>query len=145
MEESSTILLVAFLVICCASQVRSEASNHRYKAGDPVPCYSNKVGPYHNPSETYSYYDLPFCLPEHVKEKKESLGEVLNGDRLASAPYKIDFLVEKDAELACKNKLKKEEVSQFRTALAQDYLIQMYFDDLPVWAFIGKVDRPYLA
>ncbi|XP_028098207.1 transmembrane 9 superfamily member 2-like [Camellia sinensis] len=145
MEESSTILLVAFLVICCASQVRSEASNHRYKAGDPVPCYSNKVGPYHNPSETYSYYDLPFCLPEHVKEKKESLGEVLNGDRLASAPYKIDFLVEKDAELACKKKLKKEEVSQFRTALAQDYYIQMYFDDMPVWAFIGQVDRPYLA
>ncbi|CAL5427770.1 unnamed protein product [Camellia sinensis] len=132
MEESSTILLVAFLVICCASQVRSEASNHRYKAGDPVPCYSNKVGPYHNPRK-------------HVKEKKESLGEVLNGDRLASAPYKIDFLVEKDAELACKKKLKKEEVSQFRTALAQDYYIQMYFDDMPVWAFIGQVDRPYLA
>ncbi|KAL7180980.1 hypothetical protein ACSBR1_039940 [Camellia fascicularis] len=145
MEKSSAIILVAFLVICCASEVRSDASNHRYNAGDPVPCYSNKVGPFHNPSETYAYYDFPFCLPEHVKEKKESLGEVLNGDRLASAPYKIDFLVEKDAELACKKKLKKEEISQFRTALAQDYYSQMYFDDLPVWAFIGKVDRPYLA
>ncbi|XP_028098204.1 transmembrane 9 superfamily member 2-like isoform X3 [Camellia sinensis] len=145
MEESSAIILVAFLVICCASEVRSDASNHRYNAGDPVPCYSNKVGPFHNPSETYAYYDFPFCLPEHVKEKKESLGEVLIGDRLASAPYKIDFLVEKDAELACKKKLKKEEVSQFRTALAQDYYIEMYFDDLPAWAFIGKVDRPYLA
>ncbi|GMP92753.1 hypothetical protein CsSME_00042841 [Camellia sinensis var. sinensis] len=145
MEESSAIILVAFLVICCASEVRSDASNHRYNAGDPVPCYSNKVGPFHNPSETYAYYDFPFCLPEHVKEKKESLGELLIGDRLASAPYKIDFLVEKDAELACKKKLKNEEVSQFRTALAQDYYIEMYFDDLPAWAFIGKVDRPYLA
>ncbi|CAL5430354.1 unnamed protein product [Camellia sinensis] len=131
MEESSAIILVAFLVICCASEVRSDASNHRYNAGDPVPCYSNKVGPFHN--------------PKHVKEKKESLGDVLIGDRLASAPYKIDFLVEKDAELACKKKLKKEEVSQFRTALAQEYYIEMYFDDLPAWAFIGKVDRPYLA
>ncbi|CAL5354523.1 unnamed protein product [Camellia sinensis] len=132
MEESSTILLVAFLVICCASQVRSDASNHRYKAGDPVPFYSSMVGPYHNPRY-------------HVKEKNKSLVEVLNGDRLVSAPYKIDFLVEKDIEVACKKKLRKEEVSQFRAAVAQDYYFQMYYDDLPVWAFIGTVHRPSLA
>ncbi|MQL92266.1 hypothetical protein Taro_024887, partial [Colocasia esculenta] len=29
--------------------------------------------------ETYRYYDLPFCTPDHVTEKKEALGEVLNG------------------------------------------------------------------
>ncbi|CAL5354525.1 unnamed protein product [Camellia sinensis] len=131
MEESSTILLVAFLVICCASQVRSDAPNHRYKAGDPVPFYSNKVGPYDNPCN-------------HVKEKNKSLVEVLNGDRLVSAPYKIDFLVEKDIEVACKKKLRKEEVSQFRAAVAQDYYFQMYYDDLPVWAFIGTVHRSML-
>lgn len=72
--------------------VRSDPSDHRYKEGDPVPLYANKVGPFHNPrylrshsiplhslyflllfivfvfffsfsSETYRYFDLPFCEP----------------------------------------------------------------------------------
>ncbi|CAL5430351.1 unnamed protein product [Camellia sinensis] len=132
MEESSAIIFVAFLVICCASEVRSDASNHRYNAGDPVPCYSNKVGPFHNPRK-------------YVKEKKQSLGEVLNGDRLVSAPYKLEFLVEKDAEVVCKKKLKKEEVSQFRTVIVQDYYFLMYYDDLPIWYFTGKRDCHHIA
>lgn len=76
-----------------------------------------------------------------VKEKKEALGEVLNGDRLVSAPYKLDFRREKDTEVACKSKLSKEAVAQFRAAVKKDYYFQMYYDDLPIWGFIGKVDR----
>lgn len=120
-------------------------------------------------SETYRYFDLPFCLPgtylcisaflfsgdiylftilansnyiaAHVKEKKEALGEVLNGDRLVSAPYKLDFLRDKESELVCKKRLTKEEVAQFRSAVKKDYYFQMYYDDLPVWGFIGRVDK----
>lgn len=80
-------------------------------------------------------------LAAHVKEKREALGEVLNGDRLVSAPYKLDFLVEKDSEILCRKKLTKEEVDQFRTAVTKDYYFQMYYDDLPVWGFLGKVDK----
>lgn len=76
-----------------------------------------------------------------MKEKKEALGEVLNGDRLVSAPYKLDFLVEKDAEVACRKKLTQEEVAKFRDAVIKDYYFQMYYDDLPIWGFIGKVDK----
>lgn len=76
-----------------------------------------------------------------VKEKKEALGEVLNGDRLVSAPYKLDFRKEKDSEVACKKKLSKEEIVQFRNAVKKDYYFQMYYDDLPIWGFIGKVDK----
>ncbi|XP_059649751.1 transmembrane 9 superfamily member 2-like isoform X3 [Cornus florida] len=144
MVESFAILLVAAL-LCCASQVQSAVSDHRYKAGDPVPLYANKVGPFHNPSETYAYSDLPFCSPDHVKQKKEALGEVLNGDRLVSSPYKLDFRVEKDSEVVCRKKLTKEEVSQFRTAVAKEYYFQMYYDDLPIWGFIGRVDRHGVA
>ncbi|KAA8521512.1 hypothetical protein F0562_012178 [Nyssa sinensis] len=123
----------------------SDESDHRYKAGDPVPLYANKVGPFQNPSETYSYFDLPYCSPVHVKKKKETLGEVLNGDRLISAPYKLDFLLEKESEVVCRKKLTKEEVSQFRTAVAKDYYFQMYYDDLPLWCFIGMVDKNGIA
>lgn len=76
-----------------------------------------------------------------VKEKKEALGEVLNGDRLVSAPYNLEFKREKDTEVACRRKLTKEEVAEFRTAVKKDYYFQMYYDDLPIWGFIGKVDK----
>ncbi|XWS75360.1 hypothetical protein CRYUN_Cryun01aG0080200 [Craigia yunnanensis] len=80
-------------------------------------------------------------IPAPVKEKKEALGEVLNGDRLVSAPYKLEFLSEKEAEIACTRKLTKEEVAKFRTAVSKDYFFQMYYDDLPIWGFLGKVDK----
>uniref|UniRef100_A0A7N0TGI7 Transmembrane 9 superfamily member n=1 Tax=Kalanchoe fedtschenkoi TaxID=63787 RepID=A0A7N0TGI7_KALFE len=92
-------------------------------------------------SETYRYFDLPFCSPGHVTDKKEGLGELLNGDRLVSAPYKLDFLSEKDSEVVCKKRLSKEEVAKFREAVSKDYYFLMYYDDLPIWGFIGKVDR----
>ncbi|XP_004299493.1 PREDICTED: transmembrane 9 superfamily member 3-like [Fragaria vesca subsp. vesca] len=136
------IFIIAFLILCGAADlVSSDASNHRYKEGDVVPLYANKVGPFHNPSETYRYFDLPFCSPDAVKEKKEALGEVLNGDRLVSAPYKLEFLKHKDSEQVCKKSLTKEEVAKFRSAVNKDYYFQMYYDDLPIWGFIGKVDK----
>ncbi|GER26242.1 endomembrane protein 70 protein family [Striga asiatica] len=133
--------VVVLLLVCSAVRVRSDGSDHKYKVGDPVPLYANKVGPFHNPSETYRYFDLPFCSPVDVKDKSEALGEVLNGDRLVSAPYKLDFLVDKESEVICKKKLSQKEVAEFRRAVAKDYYFQMYYDDLPIWGFLGKVDK----
>ncbi|KAJ0011267.1 hypothetical protein Pint_33721 [Pistacia integerrima] len=44
-----------------------------------------------------------------LKEKKEAFGEALNGNRLVSAPYKLDFLRDKDSEFVWKKKFMKEE------------------------------------
>ncbi|KAG6490672.1 transmembrane 9 superfamily member 3-like [Zingiber officinale] len=132
----------ALLILCFGiAGVASDASDHRYKKGDPVPLYANKVGPFHNPSETYRYFDLPFCTPEHLKEKREALGEILNGDRLVDAPYKLDFREDFKFKELCKKKLKPEDVARFRDAVAKDYYFQMYYDDLPIWGFVGKVDK----
>ncbi|GMN51445.1 hypothetical protein TIFTF001_020596 [Ficus carica] len=142
MAKTTTFSLPLFasllLLFCFFDHVRSD---HRYHDGDSVPLYANKVGPFQNPSETYRYFDLPFCSPDGVKEKKEALGEVLNGDRLVNAPYKLEFRKDKESKVACKSKLKKEEVARFRSAVNKDYYFQMYYDDLPVWGFIGKVDK----
>jgi hypothetical protein len=134
-----TSLLLVFLFLYGVSPVISDGSDHRYKVGDDVPLYANKVGPFHNPSETYRYFDLPFCSSAPVKEKKEALGEVLNGDRLVSAPYKLEFLGEKNSEVACRKRLSREDVAKFRDVIAKDYYFQMYYDDLPIWGFLGKV------
>ncbi|KAL5209003.1 hypothetical protein ABZP36_004626 [Zizania latifolia] len=135
---ASALLL---LLACAVAGVVSDGSDHRYKAGEPVPLYANKVGPFHNPSETYRYFDLPFCSPEKLKEKSEALGEVLNGDRLVDAPYKLDFRVDHDSKPVCSKKLTKEEVVKFQNAVAKNYYFQMYYDDLPLWGFIGKVEK----
>jgi len=55
----------------------------------------------------------------HETDKKEALGEVLNGDRLVGAPYKLDFKKEKDSEVVCRRKLSKEEVARFRNAVSK--------------------------
>lgn len=34
------------------------------------------MGPFSNPSETYQYYDLPFCAPPSKDNKLLTLGEV---------------------------------------------------------------------
>ncbi|XP_023769790.1 transmembrane 9 superfamily member 4 [Lactuca sativa] len=127
------ILLLIYLGI----QVESDASDHSYSEGDTVPFYANKIAPFHNSRETYAYYELPFCSQDVVKEKKLNLGEMLNGDRLVSTPYKLEFLVDKDLEVLCNKTLSKTDVSKFKRAIAKDYYMQLYYDDLPMWAFIG--------
>lgn len=82
-----------------------------------------------------------FMMTDHLEEKQETLGEILNGDRLVTAPYNVKFLQRKDREVACAKKLTSEEVSQIQAAIKQDYLFQMYCDDLPIWGFVGRVDR----
>nr|XP_019705818.1 transmembrane 9 superfamily member 2 [Elaeis guineensis] len=136
------VLLVLLLV--CDWRVKADGSDHRYKEGDRVPLYANKVGPFHNPSETYRYYDLPFCSPDHVIEKKEALGEVLNGDRLVDAPYELNFREDRESTTICEKSLSEKDIAKLRNAVAKDYYFQMYYDDLPFWGFIGKVDKDNL-
>lgn len=111
-----------------------------YNVGDHVPIFVNKIGPLDNPSETYQYYDLPFCRPARVVQKKESLGEILNADRLANAFYELKFREIKVGHLLCEKKLSDDDVTKFRNAVNNDFYFQMYYDDLPVWGFIGRVE-----
>ncbi|CAM8877211.1 unnamed protein product [Rhodiola kirilowii] len=61
----SLLLVAAFLLVCMAYEVASDGSDHRYKAGDPVPLYANKIGPFHNPTETYRYFNFHF-VPQSI-------------------------------------------------------------------------------
>ncbi|KAK3255051.1 Transmembrane 9 super member 2 [Cymbomonas tetramitiformis] len=118
------------------------ASDHKYKSHEQVPLYANKVGPFHNPSETYQYYDLPFCPPAGgVEHKSEDLGEVLEGDRMVNTPYDLSFLVDKESEELCSLDLSAKQLKKFRKAVKEDYYFQHIYDDLPIWGFIGKVEK----
>lgn len=82
-----------------------------YKPGDPVILYVNKVGPYHNPQETYHYYQLPVCCPEKIRHKSLSLGEVLDGDRMAESLYEIRFRENVEKRILCHMQLSSAQVS----------------------------------
>lgn len=60
--------------------------------------YANKVGPFSNPSETYQYYDLPFCRPEGgLEHKPETLGEV----RARSCTARVTLISQTTVEPSC--------------------------------------------
>ncbi|CAL9054271.1 unnamed protein product [Musa banksii] len=86
MDLAAAILLLPLCLDIVG--VASDPSDHRYKNGDPVPLYANGVGPFGNPRFSTTSHKL---TTEHITEKKTTLGEVLNGDRLVEAPYKLDF------------------------------------------------------
>ncbi|PWA54984.1 Nonaspanin (TM9SF) [Artemisia annua] len=108
--------------------------------GDNVPLFANIVGSLNNPSETYQYYDLPFCHPGQVIPKKETLREVLNGDRLTNTIYELRFHEDEVEQVLCNKKLKRDDITKFRDAIMNDFYFQMYYDDLPFWGFIGKME-----
>lgn len=66
----------------------------QYKDGEEVTLWVNKVGPYHNPQETYKYYSLPFCrpdVPKTIRVKSDSLGAELEGNELEDSGIHIKF------------------------------------------------------
>ena len=58
-----------------------------------------------------------------------------------NAPYELRFKEDIQSKTACTKKLFREEVSKFRDAVSKDYYFQMYYDDLPLWGFLGRIDR----
>jgi transmembrane 9 superfamily protein 1 len=82
MKMSEFLLILIYVFIAGAAE---------YQPGDKVEVFVNKVGPYFNPHETYHYYSLPVCRPSKVEHKSLTLGEVLDGDRMAKSMYVIKF------------------------------------------------------
>ncbi|XP_028756875.1 transmembrane 9 superfamily member 5 [Neltuma alba] len=135
------LFLLCTALALSSSLVAASPADRRYNVGDPIPLFVNKVGPLNNPSQTYEYYDLPFCRPDPIIRKKESLGEVLNGDRLSNTLYQLKFREPKIGETLCQKKLTIDEVAKFKQAIIDEFYFQMYLDDLPFWGFIGRVEE----
>jgi hypothetical protein len=66
---------------------------------------------------------------------------VLEGDRLMTTPYELPFRTDKEHETLCRKTLSAKDLQAFRTAVRDDFYFQMYYDDLPIWGFIGKIEK----
>ncbi|CAM9269803.1 unnamed protein product, partial [Chrysoparadoxa australica] len=114
---------------------------HKYHVGEKVNLWSNKVGPYHNPQETYSYYKLPFCKPNlgvGFKRKKQGIGETIAGDELRNSGLVVQFAEAQPRTIMCTSQLTDEAVKQFTQAVDESYWYNMYLDDLPIWGMVGR-------
>lgn len=127
-------LAVFSALLCCVLAVS-------YKPGDEVILYVNKVGPYFNPHETYHYYQLPVCRPSIIEHKSLSLGEVLDGDRMAKSNYIIKFKENIEDRKLCDLQLSEEEVQYLREAIEENYYYEFVVDDIPVRDFVGHLEE----
>ncbi|XP_054815803.1 transmembrane 9 superfamily member 5 isoform X2 [Prosopis cineraria] len=93
------------------------------------------------PSLCLSIKWVPLTIPDPIIRKKESLGEVLNGDRLSNTLYQLKFREHKIGETLCQKKLTIDEVAKFKQAIIDEFYFQMYLDDLPFWGFMGRVEE----
>ena len=101
----------------------------------------NKIGPYHNPQETYSYYYLPFCqptTPKPLKEGSDSLGVILEGDELTDSGLSVKFRENQRMSRICELHVGAAEKEAFVEAVQAHYWYQMYIDELPIWGMVGE-------
>eukprot|EP00566_Odontella_aurita_P008305 CAMPEP_0113554222 /NCGR_PEP_ID=MMETSP0015_2-20120614/16032_1 /TAXON_ID=2838 /ORGANISM="Odontella" /LENGTH=678 /DNA_ID=CAMNT_0000455345 /DNA_START=82 /DNA_END=2118 /DNA_ORIENTATION=+ /assembly_acc=CAM_ASM_000160 len=149
----------ATLVLAASSFVLQGASaaGNRYKAGDKVELWVNKVGPYANPQEAFEYYALPYCAPEtehhpvtgsdtsvfNSIKSYSGIGERLGGNVLRHTGHDLTFAPDTSnqpiVEECSTGELGKEESDKFAKAARDQWFYQMYLDDLPVWGMVGEM------
>jgi len=123
------------------SAVHAGEDTHSYKAGEKVTLWVNKVGPYHNPQETYEYFKLPYCKPElgvALDKKPLSMGEQIEGHDLTNSGYEMAFGQDVAPTKICSQVLDRETSLVFAAAVDIHYWYQMYLDDLPIWGMVGE-------
>lgn len=136
MNVPATLLILASVLICLAA-----GEPLKYSSGSKVEIYVNKVGPYWNPHETYHYYSLPVCRPERIEHRSLSLGEVLDGDRMAKSMYDIKFATNIDLTTLCTVKLNAKELESLELAIEDLYYFEFVVDDIPMRGFIGQLEE----
>ena len=142
-RQSSTAALVAVAVTFCLlagpTNVLADENDHKYKDGDELNVYANKIGPFNNPLETYAFFELPGCPPASWEHKFPSLGQALVGDEMFKMKTPISFKKDQDKAVICKFTPTKEQADQWNSMIQQQYWYQLYADDLPMWATLGKM------
>jgi transmembrane 9 superfamily protein 2/4 len=93
MSRVSLAIGIVFVLLPCALGYLPGVSPVNYAEKEEVELKVNKLTSVKR-QVPYNFYDLPFCRPLHIVNKKENLGEILRGDRISNSLYKINFLEE---------------------------------------------------
>ncbi|KAK8795624.1 hypothetical protein WA158_000281 [Blastocystis sp. Blastoise] len=137
-----SIILTIFLCIFIYNTVALN-SDHDYEEGEPIYVWINRIGPYHNPHETYDYYDLPFCkpdLPKDLEVKTGGISEVIEGHLLQNSGIKLLFKKDIEKEDLCQMNLNEIETESIQYAISNHYWYQLDIDGLPIWSKVGDLN-----
>ena len=126
-----TLLILLFSV---------DGAHHQFKEAESVPVFVNKVGPYFNPHETYHYYSLPVCRPDEIKHRPLTLGEVLDGDRMAYSLYDIRFKKNEAKKTLCQVTLETEDIEKLKQAIRELYYFEFNIDNLREFIFLTLLE-----
>jgi len=108
-----------------------------YEYGQDIQVSMNKAWPFQNPTETYKYYDFPFCqVPNGAMPHFMTLGQVLRGDRLVDSPYKMTFKEQVERTTVCNKPVSEKDIQLFKAAIDANYMFELFVGELPI-------DRPF--
>ena len=92
MSTSGRVLLVALALATVAVAVQAGKVT-KFSREMNVPLYTNKIGPFANPSVAYHYNSYPLCKPVQAEPKKQRQGLVdkLDGTFKQPSLYAIKY------------------------------------------------------
>ena len=83
---------------------------------------------------------MPFCEGTgRQRRHKQDLGEILSGSMKVVTPYEITFLDPVSWRALCEDYLEAEDLRDLKRAIEDDYFFELFFDDLPMWGYVGEV------
>lgn len=132
---------MAILVLTVPRQASAGKETHTYENDEKVVVWTDKVGPYNNPQETYKYGLLGLCELEGVDSEQGELGigEALEGHEFYSSPrLAIKFGLEVPKSTVCDMVVTGDQAKSLSTMIHDNYWYQLYIDDLPIWGFVGE-------
>lgn len=134
---------MAFVLLAIASATEE---THRYEDSELITVWTDKVGPFYNPQETYPFLSLGLCEldPEspsfaQVKHRDVDFGETLQGHEFDSSPLiKIQFGRTVLNETVCEMVLTDGKASALEHKIKDNFWYSLYIDDLPTWTLLGE-------
>ncbi|EER14566.1 conserved hypothetical protein [Perkinsus marinus ATCC 50983] len=105
----------------------------------------NKIWPFANPTETYRYYDLPFCKPEVIESEWMSFGQILKGDRLVNSIYSVNYREDVPKTKVCQKTFTEGEIEIFQAAIEDSYMFEMFVSRRRRSRFLQRFRYPCLG
>ena len=79
----------------------------------------------------YDYYYAPFCRPDVLVGRHETIGEILSGENQRSSPYYVNMMLDDNCQiLDCATPLTDESAPLFEKLIEQEYRAYMVVDNL---------------
>lgn len=89
----------------------------------------NKIGPFNNPQETYTYNSLPFCKAPGLEEPEAhalGIGEILEGNELFNSGQLVKFAINTDKITLCSQTLTDADALKFGAAVSWQTVFMLF-------------------